>query len=168
MFVGLGSNLNSPVDQVRQALKAIAEIDGVALRSVSRLFHSAPMGPQDQPDYVNAVAWVESELQPLELLSRLQEIELSQGRDRNAGLRWGPRTIDLDLLAWGASVIDEANLNIPHPGIADREFVLHPWLDLAPEFAIPGLDTVKALADKVPLRGMRPMEHASTPASVEA
>lgn len=157
VFLGLGSNLESPVDQLMRALDAVDGLELVDLEAVSRFYRSAPMGPQDQPDYVNAVAQLASGLSPHALLSALQRIERSQGRDRRKARHWGPRTIDLDILAWGSACVDSPDLSIPHPGIPEREFVLHPWLELTADFEIPGMGKVAELAEGVPLRGLEPI-----------
>lgn len=105
------------------------------------------MGPADQPDYVNAVAQLQTALEAHALLDVLQTIEQQQGRVRH-GERWGPRTLDLDLLAYGDAVIDTARLQVPHPGVAERVFVVLPWLELDPDFSIPGLAPLPELATR--------------------
>lgn len=106
------------------------------------------MGPQDQPDFVNAVAAMETELSARALLEALQEIERQQGRDRS-GERWGPRTIDLDLLVFGAAIVNETGLEVPHPGIASRAFVLIPLREIAPGLVIPGLGEIDTVTDTI-------------------
>jgi 2-amino-4-hydroxy-6-hydroxymethyldihydropteridine diphosphokinase len=142
-WIGLGSNLDDPR---RQVLDAIDEVDGLAetrLVRRSALYMSQPMGPQDQPDFINAVAVVETSLEPLDLLAALQGIELKHARRRER--HWGPRTLDLDLLLYGDSVIDHPDLEVPHPGIAERSFVLLPLAEVSPGIGIPGIGTVEAL-----------------------
>lgn len=142
-YIGLGSNLSDPEGQLQQAIEALRELPDSRLTAVSPFYRSQPMGPADQPDYVNAVAMLDTNLEPLVLLDALQAIEQRQGRVRS-GERWGPRTLDLDLLLYGAQVIDHPRLTVPHPGIAVRIFVLRPLADLAPELVLPD---GKALAD---------------------
>ncbi len=134
--VGLGSNLEGPRHQIERALGALARLADSRLLGSSSLYASAPMGPADQPDYLNAVAALETSLAPLDLLDALQAIEQIQGRLR--GRRWGPRTIDLDLLLYGNRQIDLPRLQVPHPGIGQRSFVLAPLVEIAADIDIPG------------------------------
>lgn len=143
-YIGLGSNLDDPYRQVLRAFAGLAGMRGSALLRCSPLYRTAPMGPADQPDYVNAVAEVATVLSPRELLEALQAIESAQDRRRSAE-RWGPRTLDLDLLVFGDLRLQEPGLVLPHPGLAQRGFVLWPWSDLAPELEVPGLGAVEAL-----------------------
>ncbi len=144
VYIGLGSNLEAPREQISRALKAIDQLPGSHLSATSSLYRSPPMGPQDQPDYLNAVAEISTTLAPLELLEQLQLIEKSQGRLRNR--RWGARTIDLDLLLYGQGRVDHPRLQVPHPGIGARRFVLVPLQELAgPELQIPGQGRVGSL-----------------------
>lgn len=126
------------------ALAELAEIPCTALLHHSRLYRSAPLGPADQPDYVNAVAALDTWLDPYELLAELKALEDRHGRVR-AGVRWGPRTLDLDLLVFGDLRLSSESLTVPHPGIAEREFVLRPLAEIAPVLEIPGLGTVQSL-----------------------
>lgn len=143
-YIGVGSNLGSPIDQVSSAFDRLAKLPDSRLVVSSGLYRSAPMGPQDQPAYINAVAAMLTQLSPEALLEQLQEIETGQGRIRVAE-RWGPRTIDLDLLAYGRLLMEQEHLVLPHPGIAERIFVLLPWSEIAPHFEIPGLGCVETL-----------------------
>ena len=127
-FIGLGANLGDPPRQLREAVAALGEIPRSRRGSVSRLYRSAPLGPQDQPDFFNAVATLDTALAPLDLLDALQRIEAVAGRVR--ARRWGPRTLDLDLLLYGERRINETRLTVPHPGLARRAFVLWPLADL--------------------------------------
>ena len=163
-YLGLGSNLDDPAAQVGQALAALARLPDSRLVAVSSLYRNPPMGPQDQPDYVNAVAALETRLAPRALLDAMQAIEREQGRDRR-GQRWGPRTIDLDLLVYGEQVIAEHHLHVPHPGIAERAFVLVPLAEIAPEVVIPGLPPLATLLARVDRASVVPMPaaHRSTP-----
>ena len=143
-YVGLGSNLNRPTRQIETALELLGEIPRTRLVSVSSLYRSAPFGGIEQPDFVNAAAALLTKLGPAELLSELQDIEARQGRERN-DQRWGPRVLDLDLLVHAMAVIDEPGITVPHPGIAERNFVLLPLLEIAPELVIPGLGRAAAI-----------------------
>ena len=138
--IGLGSNLEQPLDQLHRALSELHRIPRSSLQISSSFYLSSPMGPADQPDYVNSVAALHTELSPLDLLDQLQRIERAHGRER--GLRWGPRTLDLDLLLYGDQLIQNDRLSVPHPGIGDRDFVLLPLAELAPELEIPGLGAI--------------------------
>lgn len=144
-YVGVGSNLLMPARQVDEAFDLLAAIPGSRLVSASSLYRSAPFGGIEQPDFVNAAAALLTTLDPRALLAALHDIETRQGRDRD-GLRWGPRVLDLDLLVYAGRVIDEPGLRLPHPGIADRNFVLLPLGDIAPDLVIPGLGRVADLA----------------------
>lgn len=142
-YLGLGSNLEDPVRQVKRALGRLMQLPSTQHLSASRLYRSPPLGPQDQPDYINAVARVDTTLAPLELLHALQAIEREFGRVR---LRpWGERIIDLDLLLYGDTVLATPELTLPHPGIAARAFVLRPLAELAPQLDIPTLGPLPAL-----------------------
>jgi 2-amino-4-hydroxy-6-hydroxymethyldihydropteridine diphosphokinase len=146
--VGLGSNLADPVAQVRRALEELADIPETRITARSPLYRSAPLGPQDQPDYINAVAALDSRLAPLELLASLRDIERIHGRVRD-GTRWGPRSLDLDLLLYGDVAMDTPELSLPHPGLPERAFVLYPLFDIAPQLAVPGKGTVRELRDRL-------------------
>ena len=148
VYIGIGSNLESPENQVRQAIAALGDLPGSILVSKSGLYHSSPLGPSEQPDFVNAVAALLTQNSPRELLRALHQIERKHGRERD-GERWGPRTMDLDLLAYAGQTINEDDLIVPHPGIADRNFVLLPWQEIAPHYRVPGLAEVAALAASI-------------------
>lgn len=146
-YIGLGSNLADPESQLKRAVEALGRIPQSRLAALSRFYRSRPMGPADQPDYINAVAMLDTRLDALDLLDALQAIELEQGRVRGPQ-RWGPRTLDLDLLLYGAEIINNERLLVPHPGIADRNFVLYPLADIAPELVMPdGTSLQQMLAD---------------------
>ncbi|HEX5359548.1 MAG TPA: 2-amino-4-hydroxy-6-hydroxymethyldihydropteridine diphosphokinase [Fluviicoccus sp.] len=134
-FIGLGANLGHPREQLLEAVGQLAALPSTRLTGVSRLYGSAPVGPQDQPDYVNAVARIETALTPHRLLAELQAIENSAGRVRER--HWGPRTLDLDLLLFADDEIRTANLTVPHPEMVNRAFVLVPLLDITPETVLP-------------------------------
>jgi len=152
-YVGLGSNLDDPVAQVRRALAALVGLPQTRLVAHSSLYRSPPMGPLDQPDYVNAVAALLTALPAAELLAALQGIEEEQGRRRD-GLRWGPRTLDLDLLLYGELAVHSDTLTLPHPGLAERPFVLVPLLEVAPGLRVAGGPRVAQLAARVGAGGL--------------
>ena len=135
IWVGLGSNLDDPIGQLQCAIQAFDASADFCDIQVSSLYSSSPMGPQDQPDYVNAVLGAETALAPLAVLDALQAIENHQGRERKR--HWGERTLDLDLLLYGDKVIELPRLTVPHVGISDRDFVLKPLLEVAGDIQIP-------------------------------
>ena len=144
-YIALGSNLNQPVAQLDAAVQAIALLPHTQLGKVSPYYGSKPMGPQDQPDYVNAVLSVETELEPLALLDALQQIENEQGRVRLR--RWGERTLDLDILLYGDISMQTERLTLPHYDMQNREFVIVPLFDIAPELRLPNGSAVKDLRE---------------------
>jgi len=152
-YVALGSNLADPAAQVAAALGRLPGIPGTRLIARSRLWASRPLGPQDQPDFVNAVAGLLTQLDARELLGELQALERAMGRTGPV-VRWGPRSIDLDLLAMGSDELSEPAICLPHPGVHERDFVLYPLAELAPELWIPGRGRVEALARRVANRGI--------------
>lgn len=151
-WVGIGSNLNEPEHQVRRAFVALAKLPDTELRVQSPLYRTAPMGPQDQPDYINAVAALDTSLDADALLAQLQAIERQAGRQRD--IKWGPRILDLDLLTYGSERINRPGLEVPHPGISERNFVLLPLLSVAPKLNIPGLGPVHQLAADIDREGV--------------
>lgn len=135
-YIGLGSNLNNPISQIKEAMQSIAQIPEIRDFICSPLYLSKPVGPQDQPDFVNAVMLVSTNLSAQNLLFELQKIENIHGRLRL--LRWGARTLDLDILIYGKEIINTPNLIIPHPELANRSFVLYPLADIVNvDFEIP-------------------------------
>ncbi len=163
-FVALGSNLpgprGSPREAVLAALAALDDLPGTRRVARSRLYHTQPLGgPAGQPDYVNAVARLETTLPPKSLLEALQGLEAAWGRQRVE--RWGPRTLDLDLLVHGARRLDREGLCLPHPRLAERDFVILPLLELAPDLEVPGLGPLARLAEGCPMRGAEPLPEAS-------
>lgn len=143
-FIGLGSNLQHPRQQLRRALQALAVLPHTQLLGSSGFYGSAPLGPQDQPDYVNAVAQLQTALSPLDLLDALQAIELAQGRERKQ--HWGARTLDLDVLLYGDRSVNLPRLQVPHPHMWQRAFVLAPLAELAPQLSSPeGVNIQQAL-----------------------
>lgn len=147
-FIGIGSNLDGPAARVRQALDSLDRLEHSILKASSALYRNPPLGPIDQPDYVNAVAVILTRLAAHDLLAALQQIERQQGRESETRVRWGPRTLDLDILTYGLQEIDEPDLKIPHPGISERNFVLFPLLEIAPSLFIPGQGLVGRLTDR--------------------
>ena len=149
VYIALGSNLNTPTEQLNSALEAISSLPNTELKSVSGFYQSKPLGPQDQPDYVNAVAKIETELSPLALLDELQRIENEQGRVRLR--RWGERTLDLDILLYGNEIIQNERLTIPHYDMHNREFVIVPLFEIASDLVLPNtqplVDLVKQFDD---------------------
>ncbi|MCH7822599.1 MAG: 2-amino-4-hydroxy-6-hydroxymethyldihydropteridine diphosphokinase [Proteobacteria bacterium] len=140
-YIGLGSNLDDPIRQIDDAFKLLDSLPESNVVSRSSLYRSAPYGPVEQPDFINAVAGLQTMLPAGFLLELLQGIECTQGRAREHG-RWGPRVIDLDLLVFGNQEITETELTVPHPGIAERNFVLLPLREIAPNLLIPGLGSL--------------------------
>ena len=143
-YVGLGSNLQMPARQVDEAFDLLAEIPGTRVILRSSLYRSAAFGGIEQPDFINAVAALLTTLTPADFLAALHAIEKRQGRVRD-GARWGPRVLDLDLLVYAGEVIDQPGLTVPHPGIMERNFVLLPLGEIAPDLVIPGLGRVADL-----------------------
>lgn len=137
VYIGLGSNLHDPVLQIRTGLQLLAEVQASSLLAHSSLYRNPPMGRLRQADYVNAVAVLDTELSAFALLDELQRIEHARGRVRTAE-QWGPRSLDLDLLLYGDEVIDHPRLQVPHPGLSQRNFVLYPLQELASDLMIPG------------------------------
>ncbi len=134
--MGLGSNLDNPIEQLKKALQALKLLPNTHLKTQSALYRSRPLGSQNQPDYINAVAMLVTELSPLVLLDNLQAIENKQGRVRGAE-RWGPRTLDLDMLLYDNVQLQEARLTLPHPGLYERAFVLYPLYECTPDLILP-------------------------------
>lgn len=147
-YIGLGSNLDHPEQQIAQALNGLRALRGCRLLRQSSLYRSAPWGLVEQPSFVNAVAEIETALTPVELLDGLLALERAQGRDRS-GVRWGPRRIDLDLLLHGSHLSSDPQLELPHPRIAERSFVLVPLAELAPHLFIPGQGAIAELLLRV-------------------
>jgi 2-amino-4-hydroxy-6-hydroxymethyldihydropteridine diphosphokinase len=156
-YVGLGSNLADPRAQVERALRALAQLPRTTLVRCSRLYRSAPWGRADQPEFVNAVAELRTELSARELLEALLAIERRAGRERDA-TRWGPRVLDLDILVYGDRVIDETGLHVPHPHLAERAFVLAPLAEIAPDLIVPERGRVAALLARIDASGCTPLE----------
>ena len=153
-YIGIGSNLDDPVARVQEAFEELDVIPDSLLVARSSLYSSRPMGPPDQPDYVNAVAALETLLSAQELLQALIAIEDGQGRDRS-GMKWGPRTLDLDLLLYGNKKISTATLTIPHPGLCERDFVIIPLAEIAGNLHIPDCGLLSAAIAKCENHGVK-------------
>ncbi len=156
-YIGLGSNLANPDEQIKSARTAITQIAGVQELAFSSLYHSLPMGPQDQPDYVNAVMCVATDLPPIDLLRCLQRIENDHGRVRKTE-RWGARTLDLDILIYGDQIIELPDLIVPHPGLAERAFVLYPLFEIAPQLQVPGKGNIAELLAQCPMNELKRLD----------
>ena len=156
-IIGLGSNLEEPVQQIEAAFKALAVLPDSQLINQSPIYKSRAMmleGSQEQPDFINAVALLQTGLSARELLSELQNIENQQGRVRTE--RWGARTLDLDILVYGDEQINEPDLQVPHVGIAERNFVLVPLQAMmGDEFYIPGKGCVSDLVKRCSMTGLK-------------
>lgn len=155
-YVGLGANLDDPIAHVSRALDELGQLPDTTLVSRSALYRSAPMGPPDQPDYINAVCALSTGLCADALLDALRALEAQHGRLRD-GTRWGPRTLDLDILLYGDESIQAEHLKVPHPGMAERAFVLYPLAEIAPDLNVPGLGTLQGLLRCCPRDGLQPI-----------
>ena len=153
VYIGLGSNLAEPLRQLQGALQALAQLPHSELAGCSSFYSSDPLGPPDQPRYVNAVAALDTRLEPLQLLDALQAIELDQGRERKDE-RWGPRTLDLDILAFGQRLLNEPRLQVPHYHMHARPFVLYPLAELAPTLQLADGRLLSDLLAACPFEGL--------------
>ncbi|MFJ4143962.1 2-amino-4-hydroxy-6-hydroxymethyldihydropteridine diphosphokinase [Pseudomonas sp. NPDC089734] len=151
VYIGMGSNLADPAEQLRSALKALAQLPQSHLAGVSSFYVSDSLLP-GQPRYTNAVAALDTSLAPLALLDALQGIELGQGRERHE--HWGPRTLDLDILLFGERLIDEPRLKVPHYHMQARPFVLYPLAELVPGLHLPDGRVLSQLLDACPFEGL--------------
>ena len=163
-YLGLGSNLGNPAQQLARAVRALAGLPDTTLARVSRCYRNQPLGDPEQPWYVNAVAEITTALAPLELLDALQAVEAAQGRVRTQ--RWGPRTIDIDILLYDRLELGTPRLTLPHPGIAGRRFVLQPLCELAPGLVLPGMGAVQELLRRAPPWQMEPGTQCIDPATL--
>jgi 2-amino-4-hydroxy-6-hydroxymethyldihydropteridine diphosphokinase len=145
-FVGLGANLGEAARTLREALCELDALPDTRLLRASRLYRTPAWGVEAQPDFINAVAQLDTALDPRELLDALLALERAHGRDRARESRWGPRTLDLDLLLYGDRHIDEPGLRVPHPHLHERGFVLLPLAEIAPDLVVPGAGRVSTLA----------------------
>lgn len=136
-YIGLGSNLGESLQTLQSALQHLDQHENIQVNAQSRFYGSKPVGPQDQPDYINAVVAVETTLDAHDLLAAMLHIEKLHGRDRENAVRWGARTLDLDLLLYGNSTIQADHLTVPHPYLTERSFVVVPLMDIAPDLVLP-------------------------------
>ena len=151
-YIALGSNLHTPREQLKRALNALAQLPQTQLMAVSSFYRSKPLGPQDQPDYLNAAVEISTALSPLALLDELQRIENEQGRVRLR--RWGERTLDLDILLYGDEIIQSERLTVPHYDMHNREFVIVPLAEIAPNLILPNGQKLAELADRFTVHQM--------------
>lgn len=149
VYIAIGSNLNSPLNQVKSAIKALYKLPKSHLAAVSNFYESAPIGPEEQPDYINAVVEIETCLQAHDLLTELERIEFEHGRTRPTR-RWGPRTLDLDLILFDDLSINTPRLIVPHPEFHKRAFVLVPLYEIAPQLILPSGKKLADLLDALP------------------
>lgn len=156
VYIALGSNLDEPANHIQRACQELGALPQTRCLQYSRLYQSAPHGPTDQPDYINAVAELETRLPPNELISVLQALEKEHGRVRTAE-QWGPRPLDLDILLYGDQQIDAPDLQIPHPYMAERAFVLYPLAELVADLNIPGYGLLSDLLQSCPADGLEPL-----------
>jgi 2-amino-4-hydroxy-6-hydroxymethyldihydropteridine diphosphokinase len=152
-YVAVGANLDDPLARVRESFAHLAAIPATRLIAVSRLYRTAPLGPQDQPEFVNAAVGLLTHLSATELLIELKALERTLGRATPI-VRWGPRRIDFDLLVFGGERIETATLTVPHPGVPVRNFVLYPLFDIAPELVVPAHGRVRELVARVSADGL--------------
>jgi 2-amino-4-hydroxy-6-hydroxymethyldihydropteridine diphosphokinase len=152
-WLGLGSNLHQPVVQLQQALKRLGDSTGLQVLRTSSFYRTPPWGDEQQDDFINAVVQIETSLDPIPLLRVLQSIENVMGRQRN-GRRWGPRKIDIDLLLYGKQQFQSTELEIPHPRMFERAFVLKPLSELEAEMEIPGHGEVGELLQNLDCSGI--------------
>jgi 2-amino-4-hydroxy-6-hydroxymethyldihydropteridine diphosphokinase len=148
VYIAIGSNLDNPVYQVKSAIKELRKLPKTHLTAVSNLYQSPPLGPSEQPDYINAVAELETCLQAHDLLTELERIEFEHGRTRTTR-RWGPRTLDLDLILFDDLSINTPRLIVPHPEFHKRIFVLVPLYEVAPDLILPSGKKLRELMDEL-------------------
>lgn len=152
VYLALGANLGEPRRQLQDAVFSLHAHPAIQLQQCSSMYASKPMGPQNQPDYVNAVIAIQTSLTPHQLLDATQAIETAAGRVR--GQHWGPRTLDIDILLFDSQIVTDERLLIPHPGLTQREFVLIPLAEIAPELILADGQTVTTLARQIPANGL--------------
>ena len=157
VFIGIGSNLNQPAQQVLTAFENLKTLTETEWGGASSLYGSKPQGPQDQPDFVNAVAQIRTQLTPLALLDALQELEQAQGKVKKR--HWGERLIDLDILLYGDETIQSERLTVPHPYLTERDFVLLPLQEIAPDVALPDGQKLPGLVEKLPETFVIPLNY---------
>ena len=155
-YIGVGSNLDDPQAQLLHAFSKLAGLPNTRVVVTSPIYISEPFGPVKQSDFANAVVGILTQLEPLALLRSLRALESAQGRPApDKREKWGPRVIDLDVLVYGRERVNDAELTVPHPGIVERNFVLYPLADIAPDLDIPGLGRVTELKGRVTSAGIR-------------
>lgn len=152
-YIGLGSNLSDPAQQLKLAVIAISTLDHCRIEKISSLYFSRPMGPQDQPDYMNAVLSLSTSLSAEALLDALQNIENTAGRVRKDN-RWGARILDLDIILFGDDVIHSDRLTVPHYGMKEREFVLLPLHEISPDLILPDNKKLSAIIQTIDHNGL--------------
>jgi len=152
VYIGLGSNIDNPTAHISTAFIEIGQIPNSKLKRQSSLYRSSPMGNIDQPEFINAVVELDTELSAITLLGHMHTIEEKHGRVRTQ--HWGPRSLDLDLLLYGDHHIENRKLTVPHPGINDRNFVLCPLLEIVPEIVIPGSGSAKKILENIGINGL--------------
>ena len=150
VYIGIGSNLGDSLTIVRESIECLANLPKTSLLQQSPLYRSEAISDIPQDDYINAVALVSTELQPMDLLLELQAIEHAFYRQRDPDLKWAPRTLDLDIILFGPLNIDDSHLTIPHPQLQNRLFVLQPMFDIGGDIYIPGLGSLKYLIENAP------------------
>lgn len=153
VYIALGSNLADPLQQVESALAALKQIPHSRFQRGSRFYRSKPLGPQNQPDYLNTIVELWTDLEPEQLLDETQAIELNQGRVRK-NERWGPRTLDLDILFYGNQTINSPRLVVPHYDMKNREFILYPLAEIAPDLVFPDGTPLAELLLTIPRNGL--------------
>ncbi|WP_312253086.1 2-amino-4-hydroxy-6-hydroxymethyldihydropteridine diphosphokinase [Stenotrophomonas sp.] len=156
-WIGLGANLGDAAGTVRAAIAALDTLAGTRLQRASRLYATPAWGNEDQPPFVNAVAAVDTALAPMDLLQALLALEQRFGRVRDPAVHWGPRALDLDLLLYGQQTVDAPALQVPHPYLHQRAFVLVPLAEIAPELTIPGHGSVQDAVMRVEACGIAPI-----------
>ncbi|MGQ9425775.1 2-amino-4-hydroxy-6-hydroxymethyldihydropteridine diphosphokinase [Gilvimarinus sp. F26214L] len=153
VYIALGSNLGAPHRQIERGLQALTQLPLTRFRARSHWYRNPALGPGSQPDYINGVALLETRLEPEELLTHLQRIEADQGRERTT--RWAARTLDLDILLYGDQVIVTDRLEIPHPRLGERNFVLYPLADISPDLVLPNGIPLTELLNRCPADGLK-------------
>lgn len=161
VYIGIGSNLSLPVKQVETAIANLAILPKTMILNQSSFYESQPIGPKDQPNYINAVVTLETELSPEALLKALQALEENQGRKR-LGIRWGARIIDLDILLYDNKVIRTKTLSIPHPQLKTREFVLYPLDEITKDLILPTGEPVSMLRAQCSKKGIKKLTRLKT------
>ncbi|TNF89566.1 MAG: 2-amino-4-hydroxy-6-hydroxymethyldihydropteridine diphosphokinase [Gammaproteobacteria bacterium] len=158
VFIGIGSNIGDSIIIVEEAIDAIGNIQQCKLRGRSSLYRSTALGDIPQDDYINAVVKLETGLEPLQLLLELQAIEHAYYRKRDSEPRWGPRTLDLDIILFGNRVFEDSHLRLPHPEFSQRPFVLVPMFEIGGDRFVPGFGSLSYLIQQAPELAMEKLE----------